>query len=537
EAALEGLEDPAPLRDHHQQARLAAKAIESGAEALVEDKTAELATLEKEFQRNEKRSKAVELILANDQIPLVDELADLYPIARGFWDKSQAINDLTAKHQPWITGSETLHALVGDAQRQFVKVLRVERDFALPPVCIEPSGEPAITSALALKDAVNHCVSAGASITAPVSTFRASVQEGLDFGELRARLNEANGNLESAKASMKFAAEAAFQGDTEVTEFQGKALLAEAATPDGLIAMAARFQRQTDDEDALNVKSQADADELEGRAIGFLVSMVSEAKARKRILDVALTEGEGAQFIVDCTFPDKDGLRVVFKALMDDVRRIDREVRANLGEGASEDQVRMNADRRVRAEIREKTRRKILLKPSVKVKHSAISRGDEVHLQDPDTNNPDRFSGGENTAISLAWIIRRAKYAMEKVALKSRHKAAVESSFIILDGLFSDLSDKDLTREAMAPLRAMTGQFQIIALVHPPEYLLKHDPTIFPVLNVGLPHGDGWKMLHIEADEWKDFRVVKEGSIGITHFSILPAQHRGGRPGDQGDAA
>lgn len=536
EAALDDLEDQNVLKEDYQQAALAAKAVASGAETLIEAKTAELATLEAECRANEKRAKAIDSILAKDQIELKADLADLYPLARGFWDKTQAIEDLTAKHKPWVMAADELHALVGEAQRQYIRVLRIERDFGLSPISIDGSGEPAVISAVALKEAVNQCLGTGASITAAIGTFRASV-EGLDFADLRVRLNEANGAVQTAKESMKFAVAAAFEGDTEITDFQKNALKKEASTPDGLIAVAARFEKETEEEDALNTRTRKDADELEGRAIDFLVNMVSEVRARKRILEAALSEGEGAQFIVDCTFPDKDGLRDVFTSLMEVVRRIDRETRATLGEGASDDQVRMIADRRLRGEIREKTKRQILLKPSVKVKHSAISRGDAVHLQDPDTNNPDRFSGGENTAISLAWIIRRAKYAVEKAALKGRHTTSIESSFIILDGLFSDLSDKDLTREAMAPLKAMGGQFQIVALVHPPEYLLKHDPTIFPVLNVGLSHGDGWKMLHFDADKWKDFRVVKEGSIGITHLSILPTRRQGNRPNGQGNVA
>lgn len=539
EGALAQLEPTTAIQERLQHARLAAKAIETDAEAVVLAKRERRSELEQAFGAAQREASAVESILRCEEIPLRDELATLYPIARGHWDKMRAIKDLEEKRQPWATGAEDVHAIANDAQKRFKKVLRVEREFGLKAISLDAAQEPSVQAAIRLKDAVSKCLREGLPVKDAVSSMRAGI-DNLDITELRSDLLQADDAVSNATSTTHLAVSTALQGDTSLTEMQRKAFEEEAQTPDGLFAAAARFGNMIEVEADTNKRSKDEVETMEDRAIDFLVGMLSEVRRRLRLLQVAMTEGEGAKFIVECTLPNKDALHRVFADLMEEVKRVDRGARADLGAAASADDVRRAANRTLRKVVREKTKRKILLSPSVKIAHSAISGGQPVFLQDPDHDNPNRFSGGENTAIALAWIIRRAQYAITKEALRSRQYSAASSSFVILDGLFSDLSDKDLTREAMAPLKTLGGQFQIIAFVHPNEYLLKHDIEIFPVLNIGRPHGDGWKMLHIDADHWDPAWVVKEGTMGIAHFSVspanLPRQHNDPAP-DQGDAA
>lgn len=510
------------IRERQNVAALAAKAIEADAEARLAEADLAKQDLERQWRANERESQAIEAILRGEEIPLRDDLANLEPIARGFWSKTRALAEMERYRQPWSTGADDIHKFTASSQRQFKRVLRVAHELGLGNVPIDAERDSAVQAAIKLKEAVSLCLRDGASLTAAISFMEAGLQ-GLDIADMRAAFRDATAREEVALSKMQAGVKSAVQGDAALTDMQRKFLTEEAQTPDGLLVATERFEAEIETDIDVNKRTREEAQQLEVRAINFLVGMISDVRSRLRLLQVALTDGEGAKFEVDCTLPDKDGLQKIFTQLMEVVRRTDREVRSSLGENASTAEVRSGADRILRKLIRDETKRQILLSPSVKVSHSAISGGRPVFLQDPDANNPNRFSGGENTAISLAWIIRRAKYASQKTAMRSRQPTTPESSFIVLDGLFSDLSDKHLISVAMAPLKMLGGQFQIIALVHPPEYLPKHDITIFPVLNIGRVHGDGWKMLHYDADKWEDEIKSKLGSIGVAHFSVLPA--------------
>ena len=54
---------------------------------------------------------------------------------------------------------------------------------------------------------------------------------------------------------------------------------------------------------------------------------------------------------------------------------------------------------------------------------------------------------------------------------------------IILDGLFSKLSHRRLIEDSLESLRNTRGRFQMIGLIHNPNY--ENDPGIFPTYLVG----------------------------------------------------
>jgi hypothetical protein len=523
---LAKLDDLAQIRRQCSLAEAAKRAIDEKVKDIYAETEKSFVEQNNELELQKNRLKAIHAILSNDEVPIPSELLDLKEEIQGYKSKAQELRQLKENFQAWGAAATHVHAIAARAQNGFQKAVQVQKEFAIDVDVGDLRDDHCVASALALKDAQREILKNGGNLQNQVSRLEANIF-GLDVAELRLNLREAKSKSDYALSEMMRAVELALSGESGLTDLQRQSILDEAQTPDGLLRAAKRFRKEIDVSTEFNQRSQANAEELEGRAIEFLVSMVAEVRRRLRILEASLTDGEGAQFIVDCTLPQKDDLRKIFGKLLETVRRIDRETRAAKGPDASDDEIHMIADRALRKVVRENTKREILRDASVKVAHGAISGGESVYLQDPDPNNPKRFSGGENTAISLAWIIRRAKYAIEKVAMRSRLTSSAQSSFIILDGLFSDLSDEDLTKEAMAPLKTLGGQFQMIAFVHPPEYLLKHDPAIFPVLNLGRIHGDGWKIQHIDEKTWKEEYVVKEGSMGVTHLRILPVGAEG----------
>ena len=76
---------------------------------------------------------------------------------------------------------------------------------------------------------------------------------------------------------------------------------------------------------------------------------------------------------------------------------------------------------------------------------------------------------------------------------------------MIIDGLFSNLSDPKLIRSVMSSLTVTRGHFQLIGLVHDPKY--QHDFNLFPVFLIGKTQ---------ESKGWVSFdRVDESGALAF----------------------
>ncbi len=140
---------------------------------------------------------------------------------------------------------------------------------------------------------------------------------------------------------------------------------------------------------------------------------------------------------------------------------------------------------RLRDLIRQNTYRRIFKSPSVKYVSPHI-RNDERPR--PLTRS---LSSGQRTAMTLQWIIRLAEFAISRelqgsISRVSARRRAREraQSILFIDGLFSDLSDEHLIREAMSGIRNTRGRFQLIGLIHNTKYT--NDFEVFPVLLLGV---------------------------------------------------
>ena len=139
---------------------------------------------------------------------------------------------------------------------------------------------------------------------------------------------------------------------------------------------------------------------------------------------------------------------------------------------------------RLRDLIRHNTYRRIFRLPSVKYVSPHI-RNDERPR-----SLTQSLSSGQRTAMTLQWIIRLAEFAISRelqgsISRVSARRRAREraQSILFIDGLFSDLSDEQLIREAMSGIRNTRGRFQLIGLIHNTKYT--NDFDVFPVLLLG----------------------------------------------------
>jgi hypothetical protein len=100
----------------------------------------------------------------------------------------------------------------------------------------------------------------------------------------------------------------------------------------------------------------------------------------------------------------------------------------------------------------------------------------------------EKLSTGQKIALEFMWIVRQAEYEIERglteLSTKQAAKSRAQSNRVILiDGMFSTLSDRKIIKEALNGLRDLGGNFQIIGFLHSPTWT--NDYSVFPIYHVG----------------------------------------------------
>jgi hypothetical protein len=130
----------------------------------------------------------------------------------------------------------------------------------------------------------------------------------------------------------------------------------------------------------------------------------------------------------------------------------------------------------------------------------------------------EKLSTGQKIALEFMWIVRQAEYEIErslvelssKQAAKSRTKA---NRVILIDGIFSTLSDRKIIKEALNGLRGLGGNFQIIGFLHSPSW--NNDFSVFPVYHVGKKLSNG------AGDGLVSFREAGRESGTLSFFTAI----------------
>ncbi len=203
-----------------------------------------------------------------------------------------------------------------------------------------------------------------------------------------------------------------------------------------------------------------------------------------RILTKALkpADAEGAAgFIVEARIVDDDQVDASANKVVELVRENleQREMRGKfIGEQTPVEEKRYQEG--LRARIGREFYRSIFVGPGtnekgpiVKVKHPAISSGAPTPLRE-------KFSVGQKNAVFLMAIAKLADFAQERDAMRESggRRKVRPSRVLLIDGLFSNLSDPQLIKPALEVLKQLRGQFQLIGLIHDPKY--ENDPSLFP---------------------------------------------------------
>ncbi|SDM64340.1 hypothetical protein SAMN05192555_11659 [Franzmannia pantelleriensis] len=291
---------------------------------------------------------------------------------------------------------------------------------------------------------------------------------------LERRLAEA---LEAAAQSRAFS-------DTERARLGALKGVSAAALAD-LAALHDQLEAQLGEHRQRVERLHTSREQIEGTLVERLSSIIADAAGNLDILKrVARSHGEGgAYFEVKASLIDGEPLRELITTLLADIdeHQVAQRRRAERDGGMPDGDTRRRDDDLLR-QIRRRIYRGLFHDVSIRLKHDAIRPHGRLFSLNED------MSEGQREAVSLMWLVKLSEFAIERELreLPGHHKRRARNSresVILLDGLFSKLSHRRLIQDSLESLRNTRGRFQMIGLIHNPNY--ENDPAIFPTYLVG----------------------------------------------------
>lgn len=305
-----------------------------------------------------------------------------------------------------------------------------------------------------------------------------------DLQELRSLKNQSDGHLKTFLGSVCDASKHEGLSDVEKERMH---TVRDVAGTQLVIAMSRDIREIYERERSLYeqaAKAESESRSLVTKRIGYFVESAQDNLDLFKRVSRAKHGGEQAHFQVSADMISREESEALIENIIatldeEEVARKKRQTRG-MENTESDDQYRG----RLRDLIRQNTYRRIFRSPSVKY----VS----PHIRNDERPRPltQSLSSGQRTAMTLQWIIRLAEFAISRelqgsISRVSARRRAREraQSILFIDGLFSDLSDEHLIREAMSGIRNTRGRFQLIGLIHNTKYT--NDFDVFPVLLLG----------------------------------------------------
>lgn len=261
---------------------------------------------------------------------------------------------------------------------------------------------------------------------------------------------------------------------------------------------------EKDKQAALLTRESAEA--AHQTAIDALARLIGNAESNLATMDKVMKRYPKGRFFIKAEVVGEDRIKEILTDLKDEVAR---QFRAS---GTSV--VKRSDEGTIKARLKSTLIKRVFLQPSVEFVNAAIWNGQRDVLKESQ-------STGQKVALQFMWIVRQAEFEIERRLLDmGRSQAKKERSsanrLIIIDGIFSSLSNRKLIKEAMSGLRDLGGNFQIIGLLHSETWVNNYD--VFPVYLVGrkLQHGSGDEIIAFEEGR-------QDGTLAV--FSSFAKKH------------
>ncbi|RIX76315.1 hypothetical protein [Acidovorax cavernicola] len=283
------------------------------------------------------------------------------------------------------------------------------------------------------------------------------------------------------------------------------------ATPDSIEGLGTLFEQlqasltkeRDEAQQAKNIASQTAQDTL-----SQLAGLIESATDNLKTLNKVMAGYPHGRFFFETQVTGKAGVQNILDELKEDVEKALREQ-----DGRSRG-MRRGSDTQLKAMLRDKLIECVFTSTEVQFVNGGIWGGRKSHVSE-------KLSTGQKIALEFMWIVRQAEYEIERGLLEMTSKQAARSRakanrVILIDGIFSTLSDRRIIKEALNGLRDLGGNFQIIGFLHSPTW--NNDFTVFPVYHVGK------KLVNREGDGLVSFRERgrEPGTVGFLSAITQP---------------
>lgn len=158
--------------------------------------------------------------------------------------------------------------------------------------------------------------------------------------------------------------------------------------------------------------------------------------------------------------------------------------------------------------------------PRIFFNHPQIGGGRDLPLSKD-------VSTGQFNALTLLILVKLADFSMRRDARNeyegiaiSRVKRMAAARTVMIDGMFSNLSDRKMIRDSLNVLRSLKGNFQLIGWIHNQQY--ENDSTLFPtcvtIRRTGSDYG------YVLAEDENAPPLPDTGQVAAMETHILPIE-------------
>lgn len=245
--------------------------------------------------------------------------------------------------------------------------------------------------------------------------------------------------------------------------------------------MKSQIESSIEEKRSLLTKATVTLEDVRDKTTKILSTIAKDSDQALAILEEAMGTTPEARFYVNADVISEDRVNILMHRLYADIESKRRAY-------SSVEQPSAAAQRRQKKNdlehLRDEIYRSLFTNVKVEFRHPSIWEGKRHALASKG------LSEGMRTAISLMWISKLAEFRLRQAidqsgGMKRQNRAALrkERFFMILDGLFSNLSHDDMIDSAMESLALSAGHFQLIGMIHHPRYI--NNPKIFRSYFVG----------------------------------------------------
>lgn len=284
------------------------------------------------------------------------------------------------------------------------------------------------------------------------------------------------------------------------------------ATPETMRALMKLFEQlqaslnkeRTEAQQAKTVAEETSADTL-----AQLTQLIVSAEDNLNILNKVMKKYPNGRFFFQTQINKDETVHDLINDLKDEVERATRVI------DPKSRSMRRTDETQLKRLLRDKLIQCVFTNTSVEFVNAGIWAGRKSYVSE-------KLSTGQKIALEFMWIVRQAEYEIERGLLELTTKQAAKSRtkanrVILIDGIFSTLSDRKIIGEALNGLRDLGGNFQIIGFLHSQTW--NNDYSVFPVYHVGK------KLMNSAGDGLVSFmeRGREAGTVGFFSSITQPS--------------